>query len=88
MATYKITAPDGKNYNVNAPDGASEAEVMSYAQRNFKMLAKDKKPESTAAKDVGQGIGNVLAGAVRGAGSIGATLMRPFDTAIENEQRK
>jgi len=88
MATYKITAPDGQSYNVNAPDGASEAEVMSYAQRNFKMLAKDKKPESTLAKDVGQGIGNVLAGAVRGAGSIGATLMRPFDTATENEQRR
>lgn len=88
MATYKIKSPDGQTYNVNAPDGASEAEVMSYAQRNFKMLAKDKKPESTLAKDVGQGIGNVLAGAVRGAGSIGATLMRPFDTATENEQRR
>lgn len=88
MATYKITAPDGQSYNVNAPDDATEAQVMDYAQRNFKMLAKDKKPETTLAQDVKQGAGNLLAGAVRGAGSIGATLLRPFDTASENEQRR
>ena len=86
MATYKITAPDGQSYNVNAPDSATEAEVMDYAQRNFKMLPK--KAETTIAQDVGQGIGNLVAGAVRGAGSIVATLLRPFDTAAENEQRR
>jgi hypothetical protein len=88
MATYKITAPDGQSYNVNAPDSASQDEVMAYAQRNFNMLAKDKKPETTLAKEIAQGVGNVAAGLVRGAGSIGATLMRPFDTASENEQRR
>lgn len=84
MATYKITAPDGQSYNVTAPDSATDAEVMDYAQRNFKMLGK----ESTIAKDVKQGLGNLLAGAVRGAGSIGATIMRPFETGAENDQRR
>lgn len=35
-----------------------------------------------------QQIGNVAAGAVRGAGSIGATLIRPFETAEENVARR
>ena len=35
MAKYKITGPDGASYVVNAPDDASEADVMAYAQKNF-----------------------------------------------------
>lgn len=31
---------------------------------------------------------NAIGGVIRGAGSIGATLMRPFDTATENQQRR
>jgi hypothetical protein len=88
MATYKITAPDGQSYNVNAPDGASESEVMAYAQRNFKMLAKDKKPETTLAEDVLQGGKNAIGGFIRGAGSIGATFAMPFETGTENEARR
>lgn len=84
MATYKITAPDGQAYNITAPDDASQDDVMAYAQRNFKMLPK----ETSLARDVLQHGGNLLAGAVRGAGSIGATLMRPFDTATENKERR
>lgn len=38
--------------------------------------------------NVGQTLGNVAAGAIRGAGSIGATLIRPFETAQENEARR
>ena len=35
MAKYRITAPDGGTYEVTAPDTASEAEVMAYAQQNY-----------------------------------------------------
>jgi len=35
-----------------------------------------------------QTLGNIAAGAVRGAGSIGATLIRPFETAEENQARR
>jgi hypothetical protein len=35
-----------------------------------------------------QTVGNIAAGAVRGAGSIGATLIRPFETAEENQARR
>lgn len=35
MPTYEVTAPDGSIFEVTAPEGASEQEVMSYAQSNF-----------------------------------------------------
>lgn len=88
MANYNITAPDGQVFNITAPDGASESEVMDYAQRNFKMIKQSVKAESSPVKSLLQGAGNILAGGIRGAGSIGATLMRPFDTATENKDRR
>lgn len=45
-------------------------------------LASGKKaPKTTIAQDVKQSAGNLVAGAVRGAGSIGATLLAPWDIA-------
>lgn len=35
MAKYRITGPDGATYEVNAPDDASEQDVLAYAQSNF-----------------------------------------------------
>lgn len=40
------------------------------------------------AKETGQFLGNVVAGTVRGAGSIGASLIRPFESAEENVARR
>lgn len=35
MAKYRVTGPDGATYEINAPDGASEQDVLNYAQQNF-----------------------------------------------------
>jgi hypothetical protein len=35
MARFEITAPDGRLFEVTAPEGASQAEVLAYAQQNF-----------------------------------------------------
>lgn len=35
MAKFKITGPDGGTYEITAPDGASEQDVLAYAQQNF-----------------------------------------------------
>lgn len=35
MAKYRITAPDGNIYEITAPDDATEAQVMQYAQQNY-----------------------------------------------------
>lgn len=43
MAKYVITAPDGEEYEVTAPEGASQEEVLAYVQANYK-------PKQAAAK--------------------------------------
>lgn len=35
MARYEITSPSGKRYEINAPDNATQEEILAYAQSNF-----------------------------------------------------
>src|SRR5262245_5861091 len=35
MAQFKVTAPDGSTYRVNAPEGANEQDAIAYVQRQF-----------------------------------------------------
>lgn len=44
-------------------------------------LRNSAKPKTTIRDDIAQGVGDLVAGAVRGAGSIGATLLYPWDKA-------
>jgi hypothetical protein len=70
MAKYRITGPDGATYEVNAPDGASEADVMAYVQRNAKMQPK----AAVAAPDPTEGMSGMdkfLAGAGKAFHDIG-----------------
>ncbi len=61
MAKYRVNAPDGSVFEVSAPDTATEAEVMAYAQAEF---AKQKpviaKPEAVKAGEAIGGIGRVF----------------------------
>src|SRR4249919_1505902 len=86
MAKYRITAPDGNTYEINAPDDATEDQVMAYAQQNYKPAAKpsnsannsdsaglitgNRKPEKTFMRKVSES----LAGAVGGSPAIADTL--------------
>ena len=45
-------------------------------------------PEKSLASRIGQHGGNLLAGALRGAGSIGSTLISPFESSSANQQRR
>ena len=80
MAKYSITAPDGGTYEITAPDDATQEQVLAYAQSNYKAPTQAT-PEPSMMQSIKQGAGNLVAGAVRGAGSIGATLLAPFDIA-------
>lgn len=55
-----------------------EAESAATTVKGIKEL-----PKTSIAQDIGQGVGNLAAGALRGAGSIGATLMWPIDKATD-----
>jgi hypothetical protein len=35
MPDYEITSPDGKKFVVTAPDGATQEQVLAYAQEQF-----------------------------------------------------
>ena len=35
MPQYDVTAPDGKTYSVNAPEGATHDDAIKYVQANF-----------------------------------------------------
>lgn len=45
MATYRITSPTGDTYEINAPDTASEREVLAYAQQQFSAMRPQPAPE-------------------------------------------
>lgn len=89
MPKYRITGPDGQSYDVNAPDGASEQDVLAYAQRNFKMSAAPK--PTPAAKPFGQQLNDAISDAPRQVGltarygleGLGGT----FDSLVGNPLR-
>lgn len=44
MPTYEVTSPDGQVFEVTAPEGATEQEVLAYAQANFQSSPEAKAP--------------------------------------------
>lgn len=54
MATYSITTPDGAKFDVTAPDNASEADVMAYAQANHAKASADAVKAAATAKTQSQ----------------------------------
>jgi len=97
MTTYSIAAPDGKTYRIDGPPNASDEDVKIEVMRQYPHLSAPKIDTKAAGITLsaaekgevpeGRGplriAGDVLAGAVRGAGSIGATLLRPADLLAE-----
>lgn len=58
MPKYQVTSPEGVVYEITAPDGATEAEVLEYAKSQ--MAPKAKKP--SAVRDFGIGTRGVAQG--------------------------
>lgn len=78
-----VTFADGSTHVYqNAPDNITPEQVSERAQREFgKAVSSLDGGKAAKESGVAQQVGNLAAGAVRGAGSIGATLMAPFDLA-------
>lgn len=71
--------PDGRIARFEVPEGTTPEQAQAMIAENVQQLVP--KQEKSLAQEVGQGLGNLAAGAVRGAGSIGATLLAPYDIA-------
>lgn len=76
MADFDITAPDGRKFTVTAPDGATQAQVLAYAQGEFAKMPKSPSTFDNVAK-----IANA-ASALSPMGAIakgGATALKSLD---------
>jgi hypothetical protein len=52
MASFVVTSPSGEKFRISAPDGATEAQVMTYARSQFsKQPKRDLKAENPAEYD-------------------------------------
>lgn len=66
---------------VEFPDGMNDDQIASAIKANMSPQQAEPQEEGSFLGNVAQGVGNLAAGAVRGAGSIGATILAPFDMA-------
>lgn len=49
MPDYEITSPDGKKYRITAPDGATQEQVLAYAQSQFSSQGQQQATSTLAA---------------------------------------
>ena len=63
MPRYEITSPDGKRWEVEAPDGATQDQVLAYAQQQWSAQPKAPKPEPMSrAEKIGMGMLDPISG--------------------------
>lgn len=84
MPDFEITAPDGRRFVVTAPEGASDQDILAYAQRN---MPQPSTMENAAHRDllaaqgmnrqVGGAIGGIPDLAMAGARALGLPATRP-----------
>lgn len=90
MATFVITAPNGKDYEITAPEGATQDQVLEYAKQNYQSLPETQaQPSSSMTDQLGRQLGltgraaiqglsapvNVAADFLSGAYNVGANLL-------------
>jgi hypothetical protein len=77
MGKFKVTSPEGKSFEITAPDGATQEQVLSYAQQQFSQQAapQPEQPASPADMVSGSRLGRLAAGVASpllGAAQLGA----------------
>ncbi|HTH10113.1 MAG TPA: hypothetical protein VMA55_11135 [Acidovorax sp.] len=76
MALYTLEGPDGRRYKIEGPAGATAEQLAAVIQ-----AGNQPNPKRSIGGEIRQQVGNLIAGGVRGAGSIGATILYPWDKA-------
>ena len=56
MALHKVKTPAGQILNINAPDDASEEDILGFAQSQYKPITQQKRTWGEALTDVGGGL--------------------------------
>ena len=67
MTVYKVEAPDGKVLEIEAPEGSSEQDILSFAEQSYQPKTKSQKEERSAIEagsdilaSLGSGLGSTL----------------------------
>lgn len=86
MPTYEVTSPDGRKFDITAPEGATQDQVLTYAKTQFASMPKKTAtpvapipPETTAAEAA-------LIGAGRGLTQLGRGVQQAFYGLTGDEQ--
>lgn len=90
MPKFRVTSPDGKEYEINAPEGATEEQVLSYAKANFSTTPPEEPKQEPSTMDaLKRGVGlagralvtgasapvNAVADFLSGAYNVGANVL-------------
>ena len=79
MPTFVVTAPDGKEYDVDAPRGATQEQALAYFQQNWKPQAA---PQEKSWGDVGiSAVKNLPSSAYEFGKSLVGAVTSPVETA-------
>lgn len=82
MPIARFQMPDGRVARFEVPDGTTPEQAQTMMEAHFSQAQPSQPaPQTSLVDDIKQGVGNLVAGGVRGAGSIGATLLYPIDKA-------
>ena len=88
MAKYRITAPSGEKFDITAPEGASQEQVMAYAQQQFNSQPKAPTasiPETpknyTGGEALVESAKNLIPSTVKFGVDTASALLHPVDTA-------
>ncbi len=82
MPIARFEMPDGRIARFEVPEGTTPEQANSLMVKHFESPENKEAPKETSIfQDIKQGVGNLAAGVVRGAGSIGSTILAPYDMA-------
>ena len=95
MPIARVQMPDGRIARLDVPEGTTPEQVTSFAA-NLQQAAPQQAPPAQSTQTgydvVRSGLKNLAAGAVQGAGNIGATILSPLDksglTGMTTDERR
>lgn len=85
MATFVVTAPDGKEYEITAPEGATQEQVLAYAQQNYNKTAepaKTEQPKRSLAQEAGRQLGLTARAGITGLTAVPAMMAEPIAAGV------
>lgn len=80
MPTYVVTAPDGKEYEITAPEGATQEQVLAYAQQNYSKPTE--KPQRSLVEEAGRQLGLTARAGITGLAAVPAMLAEPVAAGV------